>query len=120
MTLDDSDSAYELIVVRRRSRGGVSRGEFSRRGLSRRELVTGAVRPRSRDGPLRRTRTATADGGCGRPGASRSSEVGWDLLRIMGLCWLLTQPVVLLGFAMAAGWFLITAARETVEDEFGR
>jgi len=38
----------------------------------------------------------------------------------MGLCWLLTQPVVLLGFAMAAGWFLITAARETVEDEFGR
>jgi len=53
-------------------------------------------------------------------GTSRGAEVGWDLLRILGLCWLLTQPVVLLGFAMAAGWFLITAARETVEDEFGR
>ena len=110
MTCDDSDSAYELIVVRRRQRPG----------LSRRELVTGAVRPRSRDGPLRRTRTATAGDECGPSGTSRCAEVGWDLLRIMGLCWLLTQPVVLLGFAMAAGWFLITAARETVEDEFGR
>ena len=120
MTCDDSDSAYELIVVRRRGRGGVSRGDFSRRGVSRRELVTGAVRPRSRDGPLRRTRTAASDGECGRPGASGGEEVGWDLLKVLGLCWLLTQPVVLLGFAMAAGWFLITAARETVVDEFGR
>ena len=119
MTCDDSDSAYELIVVRRRPRGGVSRGDFSRRGLSRRELVTGAVRPRSRDGPLRRSASAVGDETC-PSGTSRGSEVGWDLLTILGLCWLLTQPVVLLGFAMAAGWFLITAARETVEDEFGR
>ena len=120
MTCDDSGSAYELIVVRRRPRGGVSQGDFSRRGVSRRELVTGSVRPRSRDGPLRREMNAASDGECGQPGASCGAEVGWDLLKVLGLCWLLTQPVVLLGFAMAAGWFLITAARETVEDEFGR
>ena len=82
--------------------------------------MTGAVRPRSRDGPLRRTRTAASDGECGRPGASGGEEVGWDLLKVLGLCWLLTQPVVLLGFAIAAGWFLINAARESVEDEFRR
>ena len=119
MTCHDSDSAYEVIVVRRRPRGGVSRGEFSRRGLSRRELVTGAVRPRSRDGPLRREMNAAGDETC-PSGTSRGTEVGWDVLKVLGLCWLLTQPVVLLGFAIAAGWFLITAARETVEDEFGR
>ena len=69
---------------------------------------------------MRRTRTAAAGDECGRPGLSNGTEVGWDLLKVLGLCWLLTQPVVLLGFAIAAGWFLIKAARETVEDEFRR
>ena len=52
--------------------------------------------------------------------AGESSGAGWDLLRIAGLCWLMTQPIVLLGLSLVMGWYLITATREVVDDELGR
>jgi hypothetical protein len=52
--------------------------------------------------------------------AGESSGAGWDLLRIAGVCWLMTQPAVLLGLGLVMAWYAVTATREVVDDELGR
>ena len=41
-------------------------------------------------------------------------------MRLAGLFWLLSQPIVLLGLGLAMGWYAIVATREVVDDELGR
>ena len=113
MTYGDSDDAYELIVIRRRDAR-----RFGPR--DKRELASKAVCPQCghRDGGVslcddhRRSGAAMS--------AGESSGAGWDLLRLAGLVWLLSQPIVLLGLSLVMGWYVITATREVVDDELGR
>jgi hypothetical protein len=113
MTHGDSDDAYELILIRRR--------DLRHPGpRDRRELAAKAVCPQCghRDVGVslcddhRRSGAAMS--------AGESSGGGWDLLRVAGLCWLLSQPIVLLGLSLVMGWYLVTATREVVDDELGR
>ena len=113
MTREHSDNAYEVIVIRRR--------DVTRRGpRESRELAVRAACPQCghRDVGVslcddhRRSGAAMS--------AGEYSGSGWDLLRIAGLCWLMTQPIVLLGLSLVMGWYLITATREVVDDELAR
>ena len=113
MTREHSDDAYELIMIRR--------GDLRRLGPRyNRELATNAACPQCghRDVGVslcddhRRSGAAMS--------AGESSGAGWDLLRIAGVCWLLTQPIAVLGLSLVMGWYLVTATREVVDDELGR
>ena len=113
MTREHSDDGYELIMIRR--------GDLRRLGPRyNRELSAKAVCPQCghRDGGVslcddhRRSGAAMS--------AGESSGAGWDLLRLAGLVWLLSQPIVLLGLSLVMGWYVITATREVVDDELGR
>jgi hypothetical protein len=113
MTREHSDDGYELIMIRR--------GDLRRLGPRyNHELAAKAVCPQCghRDVGVslcddhRRAGAAMS--------AGESSGAGWDLLRLAGLCWLLTQPIVLLGLGLAMGWYAIVATRDVVDDELGR
>ncbi len=113
MTREHSDDGYELIMIRR--------GDLRHLGPRyNRELAAKAACPQCghrdvRGSPCddhRRYGVAMS--------AGESSGVEWDLLRLAGLCWLLSQPIVLLGLGIAAGWYAIVATREVVDDELGR
>ena len=113
MTREHSDDGYELIMIRR--------GDLRRLGpREKRELAAKAVCPQCghRDVGVslcddhRRAGAAMS--------AGESTGAGWDLLRLAGLCWLLTQPIVLLGLGLAMGWYAIVATRDVVDDELGR
>lgn len=113
MTREHSDDGYELIMIRR--------GDLRRLGPRyNRELAAKAVCPQCghRDVGVslcddhRRSGAAMS--------AGESPGAGWDLFRLAGLCWLLSQPIVLLGLGLAMGWYAIVATREVVDDELGR
>ena len=113
MTREHSHDAYEVVLIRRR--------DVTRRGpRESRELAVRAACPQCghRDVGVslcddhRRSGAAMS--------AGESSGAGWDLLRVAGVCWLLTQPIVLLGLSLVMGWYLVTATREVVDDELGR
>ncbi len=113
MTQADFEEPYELIVIRRRDAARRGRGES-------RELAARAACPECGGGSVRVSRR---DAGCLAHGAgstSESSGAAWELLRLAGLCWLLSQPIVLLGLSLVMGWYVITATREVVDDELGR
>ena len=113
MTRADFEEPYELIVIRRRDMTRLGPGES-------RELAARAACPECghRDVGVslcddhRRSGAAMS--------AGESSGAGWDLLRLAGLCWLLSQPIVLLGLGLAMGWYAIVATRDVVDDELGR
>ena len=113
MTYRDSDDAYELIVIRRRDARRLGPRE-------KRELAARAACPECghRDVGVslcddhRRSGAAMS--------AGESSGAGWDLLKLAGVVWLMTQPAVLLGLGLVMGWYLVTATREVVDDELGR
>ena len=113
MSRTDFDDAYEVVLIRRR--------DVTRRGpRESRELAVRAACPQCghRDVGVslcddhRRSSAAMS--------AGESSGAGWDLLRIAGVCWLMTQPAVLLGLGLAMGWYAIVATRDVVDDELGR
>ena len=113
MTREHSHDAYEVVLIRRR--------DVTRRGpRESRELAVRAACPQCghRDVGVslcddhRRSGAAMS--------AGDSSGAGWDLLRIAGVCWLMTQPAVLLGLGLAMGWYAIVATRDVVDDELGR
>jgi hypothetical protein len=113
MTQADVEEPYELIVIRRR--------DMTRRGpRESRELATRAACPEC---GARGVRVSLHDDH-GRSGAAmsptESSGAAWELLRLAGLFWLLSQPIVLLGLGLAMGWYVITATRDVVDDELGR
>ena len=113
MTREHSHDAYEVIVIRRRDLGRFGPRE-------KRELAARAACPECghRDVGVslcddhRRSGAAMS--------AGESSGAGWDLLRIAGVCWLMTQPAVLLGLGLAMGLYAIVATRDVVDDELGR
>jgi hypothetical protein len=113
MTREHSDESYEVILIRRRDARRLGPRE-------KRELAAKAVCPECghRDVGVslcddhRRSGAAMS--------AGESSGAGWDLLRLAGLCWLLSQPIVLLGLGLAMGWYAIVATRDVVDDELSR
>jgi hypothetical protein len=113
MTREHSDDAYEVVLIRHR--------DVMRRGpRDCRELASRAACPECGG---RTVRVSRRDAGCLAHGAgstSESSGAAWELLRLAGLFWLLSQPIVLLGLGLAMGWYVIVATRDVVDDELGR
>ena len=113
MSRTDFDDAYEVVLIRRRDAR-----RFGPR--DKRELAARAACPECghRDVGVslrddhRRSGAAMS--------TSESSGAAWDMLRLAGLCWLLSQPIVLLGLGLAMGWYAIVATRDVVDDELGR
>ena len=108
-----SEEQYELIVIRRR--------DVTRRGpRESRELAARAACPECGERGVR-VSLHDADGRSQNAGSkSESSGAAWDMLRLAGLFWLLSQPIVLLGLGLAMGWYVIVATRDVVDDELGR
>jgi hypothetical protein len=109
----DFEEPYEVIVIR--SRDVMRRGPRESREI--------AARGACPECGHRDVGVSLSDHHGRSPDAGRareSSGAGWDLLRVAGLCWLLTQPLVLLALGLAMGLYVIAATRDVVDDELGR
>jgi hypothetical protein len=113
MTREHSDESYEVILIRRRDARRLGPRE-------KRELAAKAVCPECGHRDVRVSLCDDHRPSGAAMSTSESSGAAWDLLRLAGLCWLLSQPIVLLGLGLAMGWYAIVATRDAVDDELGR